>query len=68
MVRNTTLNDAIVIVRDSKLFADMYREVAPRIAGGPWHWFAYHFGQGPSHPFVVSIVEKHTAYWLFRTG
>lgn len=43
--------------KDRQLLADMYMEVAPTIAAGPWHWFAYHFRHGPAHPFVASIVK-----------
>jgi hypothetical protein len=39
------------------LLANMYMEVAPTIAAGPWHWFAYHFRHGTAHPFVASIVK-----------
>ena len=43
--------------KDRQLLAEMYMEVAPTIASGPWHWYAYHFRQGPAHPFVASIVK-----------
>lgn len=45
------------VIKDLELHASLYREFAPRIVSGPWHWFAYHFRHVPTHPFVASILE-----------
>ena len=41
---------------DAGLHRQMYEEVGPRIAGGPWHWFHWLFARGPSRPFVAYLI------------
>lgn len=47
----------MLTIKDKNLFARLGLEVAQKISSGPWHWFAYHFRQGPGHPFTSSIIE-----------
>jgi hypothetical protein len=49
--------DNRTVDNDLRLLTNMYVEVAPTIASGPWHWFAYHFKHGPAHPFVAGILK-----------